>query len=128
MPAPHSLHLTPGIIALFYLEVHKIHQFRDLRLKDLHGFLINFNSVRLFVTFHLEVNKHDRERLQPREREELLEKGRSEVGCGVTGQESLEAMRPGLSGVGCGQWGWGGVWLGPAPVGWPESSFSRCTA
>lgn len=108
MPAPHSLHLTPGIIALFYLEVHKIHQFRDLRLKDLHGFLINFNSVRLFVTFHLEVNKHDRERLQPRECEELLEKGRSEVGYG--------------------QWGWGGVWLGPAPVGWPESSFSRCTA
>lgn len=60
---PTPLRETPRIILQFYLEVHKIHQFRDFRLEDLHGFLINFHSIRLLVTFHLGINKYDLKRL-----------------------------------------------------------------
>lgn len=61
--APHSSVSNPRII-VFYLEVHKIHQFCDLRLKDLHSFLINFHSIRLLVTFHLGINMDDIKKLQ----------------------------------------------------------------
>lgn len=109
-------------MSLLYLEVHKIHQFCDLRLKDLHGFLINFHSVRLFVTFHLGENKHDIQRLQPLEDVgSALGWSRPEVGRGLTGRGRLERMRAWPVGrVGS---GWDG-----APAGWPESSSSRCTA
>lgn len=42
---------------MFYLKVHKIHQFCDLGFKDFHSFLINFNSIRLLVALHLSIKK-----------------------------------------------------------------------
>lgn len=136
---------NPRIIPLSYLEVHEIHQFCDLRLEDLHGFLVNFHSVRLLITLHLGINRYDNSKASPAGNEGG-KAGAASAGGSLTSQVEFKggwAVQVGgtawlswvelIKGVACGAGARGGVaWLvwqsSGVPVGWPGSSSSRYTA